>query len=70
MRQGPRELGSYLFRMKCGRPEQVSLDAGRSTEGTVFRVLLNDEGLIDEIPPWYTPDKPKSVFRSENVKVY
>ena len=35
----------------------------------LFYVLLYDEDLmIDEIPPWYTPDKPKSVYESENVK--
>ena len=36
----------------------------------LFYELLYDEGLIDEIPPWYTPDKPKPVYESENVKAY
>ena len=37
----------------------------------LFYELLCDEGLIDEIPPWYTPpDKPKPVYESENVKAY
>ena len=31
---------------------------------------MRDEGLIDEIQPWYTPDKPKPVYESENVKAY
>ena len=25
---------------------------------------------MDEIPPWYSPDKPKPVYDSENVKAY
>ena len=32
--------------------------------------LLYDEGLTDEIPPWYSPDNPKPVYESENVKAY
>ena len=35
-----------------------------------FYELLYDEGVIDEIPPWYSPDKPKPVYESENVKAY
>ncbi|PFX13882.1 hypothetical protein AWC38_SpisGene21994 [Stylophora pistillata] len=36
----------------------------------LFYELLYDEGFIDEIPPWYSPDKPKPVYESENVKAY
>ena len=36
----------------------------------LFYELLYDEGVIDEIPPWYSPDKPKPVYESENVKAY
>ena len=36
----------------------------------LFYELLYDEGLINEIPPWYSPDKPKPVYESENVKAY
>ncbi|PFX32844.1 Retrovirus-related Pol polyprotein from type-1 retrotransposable element R2 [Stylophora pistillata] len=36
----------------------------------LFYQLLYDEGFIDEIPPWYSPDKPKPVYESENVKAY
>ncbi|PFX33306.1 hypothetical protein AWC38_SpisGene1770 [Stylophora pistillata] len=35
-----------------------------------FYELLYDEGVIDEIPPWHSPDKPKPVYESENVKAY
>ncbi|PFX29758.1 hypothetical protein AWC38_SpisGene5457 [Stylophora pistillata] len=28
------------------------------------------EFFYDEIPPWYSPDKPKPVYESENVKAY
>ncbi|XP_022783739.1 uncharacterized protein LOC111324448 [Stylophora pistillata] len=36
----------------------------------LFYELLYHEGFIDEIPPWYSPDKPKPVYESENVKAY
>ena len=36
----------------------------------LFYELLYDEGVIDEIPPCYSPDKPKPVYESENVKAY
>ncbi|PFX20993.1 hypothetical protein AWC38_SpisGene14545 [Stylophora pistillata] len=36
----------------------------------LFYELLYDKGFIDEIPPWYSPDKPKPVYESENVKAY
>ena len=45
-----------------------------SRHDTALKVLfykpLYDEGLIDEIPPWYTPDKPMPVYESENVKAF
>ncbi|PFX20149.1 hypothetical protein AWC38_SpisGene15417 [Stylophora pistillata] len=45
----------------------ISLD---TTQKVLFYELLYDEGFIDEIPPWYSPDKPKPVYESENVKAY
>ena len=36
----------------------------------LFYQLLYDKGLIDEMPPWYTPDKPKHVYESEKIKAY
>ncbi|PFX34789.1 Ubiquilin-1 [Stylophora pistillata] len=36
----------------------------------LFYRLLYNEGFIDEIPPWYSLDKPKPVYESENVKAY
>ncbi|PFX12000.1 hypothetical protein AWC38_SpisGene24112 [Stylophora pistillata] len=36
----------------------------------LFYELLYDEGFIDEIPPWSSPDKLKPVYESENVKAY
>ena len=36
----------------------------------LFFELLYDERVVDEIPSWYSPDKPKPVYEPENVKAY
>ena len=36
----------------------------------LFYELLYDEGVIDEIPPRHSSDKPKPVCESANVKAY
>ena len=32
--------------------------------------MLHDLGLIDEVPPWYSPAKPKPVYESDDVQAY
>jgi len=32
--------------------------------------MLHDLGLIDEIPPWYWPVKPKPVYESDDLQAY
>ena len=32
--------------------------------------MLHDLGLIDEVPPWYSPAKPKPVYESVDVQAY
>ena len=65
----------------CGKtPERVAYilsgcsALAQSRHDTALKVLFYDllygEGLIDEIPPWYTADKPKPVYESENVKSF
>ena len=34
------------------------------------REMLHDLGLIDEVPPWYSPAKPKPVYESDDVQAY
>ena len=36
----------------------------------LFYEMLRDVGLIDEIPPWYSPVKPKPVYESDDVQAY
>ena len=49
------------------RWSKASISLG--TTQVLLYELLHDEGLIDGcVPPWYTPDKPKPVYESENVK--
>ena len=69
--------GSEVVCRLCGKaPESVAhILSGRSALAqskylsrhdaalkVLFYELVYDEGLIDEIPPWYTPDKPKPVY--------
>ena len=61
MQQGPRERGSII--LSC-------LSSHDATLKVLFYGLLYDEEVIDETPPWYSPDKPKPVYESENVKAY
>ncbi|PFX27360.1 hypothetical protein AWC38_SpisGene7932 [Stylophora pistillata] len=59
---------SILRRDRRGRRGGGVLLATKSHLPCVRRYDL--EGFIDEIPPWYSPDKPKPVYESENVKAY
>ena len=36
----------------------------------LFYEMLHDLELIDEIPPWYSPVKPKPVYESDDVQAY
>ena len=36
----------------------------------LFYEMLHDLGLIDEVPPWYSPAKPKPVYGSDDVQAY
>jgi len=36
----------------------------------LFYEMLHDLGLIDEIPLWYSPVKPKPVYESDDVQAY
>ena len=36
----------------------------------LFYEVLHDLGLIDEVPPWYAPDKPKPIYESDNIQAY
>ena len=67
--------GELRSRLCSKVPESVAhilscLSSHDATFKVLFYELLYDEGVIDEIPPWYSPDKPKPVYESENVKAY
>ncbi|CAH3168560.1 unnamed protein product [Porites lobata] len=32
--------------------------------------MLHDLGLIDEVPSWYSPAKPKPVYESDDMQAY
>ena len=32
--------------------------------------MLHDLGLVDEVPPWYSPAKPRPVYESNDVQAY
>ena len=36
----------------------------------LFYEMLHDLRLIDEVPPWYSPVKPKPIYASEDVTAY
>ena len=36
----------------------------------LFYELLRDQDLLDEVPPWYSPVMPKSVYKSEQVDAW
>ena len=37
---------------------------------TLLYEMLHDLGLIDEVPPWYSPAKPKPVYQLDDVQAY
>ena len=38
-------------------------------KGPIFEILF-DLGLIDTMPPWYSPIKPKAVYETAGVQAY
>ena len=34
----------------------------------LFFEILQDLGLVDSVPPWYSPLKPKPVYEANNAK--
>ena len=36
----------------------------------LFYEMLHDLGLIDEVPPWQCPAKPRLAYESDNVQAY
>ena len=58
----------------AARWHKVSTKAALSRHDSALKVLfyeiLHDLGLIDEVPPWYSPAKPKPVYESDDVQAY
>ena len=40
------------------------------TTQVLFYEMMHDLGLIDEVPPWYSPAKPRPVYQSDDVQAY
>ena len=36
----------------------------------LFYEILHDQGLLEEVPPWYSPVMPKPEYRSEQVEAW
>ena len=36
----------------------------------LFFEILHDLGLVDSVPPWYSPLKPKAVYESNNAQAF
>ena len=36
----------------------------------LFFEILQDLGLVDSVPPWYSPLKPKAVYESNNAQAF
>ena len=64
------ESVAYILTGCSMLPQSKSLSSYDAVLKVLFYQLLYDEGLIDKIPPWYTPDKLKHVYESENIKTY
>ena len=55
----------------CGALAQSKyLSRHDSALKVLFYEMLHDGGLIDEVPPWYSPAKPKPVYESDDVQTY
>ena len=69
VRQGPRERCAHLVRCSA-----LAQNKYLSRHDKALKVLsyemLHDLGLIDEIPPWYSPVNPKPVYQSDDVQAY
>ena len=70
VRQGSRERCAHLVRVQCAGTKQVPLSRHDSALKVLFYEMLHDLGLIDELPPWYSPVKPKPVYESDDVQAY
>ena len=55
----------------CGALVQTKyLSRHDSTLKILFYEMLHDLGLIDEVPSWYSPAKPKPVYESDDMQAY
>ena len=64
------ESVAHIFSGCCALAQSKYLFRHDAALNVLFYERLYHEGLIDEIPTWYSPDKPKPVYESENVKAY
>ena len=52
-----------LAQNKCTTRHNATLEI-------LFFEILQDLGLVDSVPPWYSPMKPKPVFKSNNAQAF
>ena len=61
----------WLTLVWCGALAQSKyLSRHDSALKVLFYEMLHDLELIDEVPPWYSPAKPKPVYESDDVQAY
>ena len=36
----------------------------------LFFELLRDHGLVETVPPWYSPSQPKPIYQGDRVTAY
>ena len=65
-------LESEAWCRLCGKaPESVAhILSGCGALAQSKYLSRHDLGLTDEVPPWYTPAKPKPVYESDDVQAY
>ena len=54
------ESGSHLVWVRCAGTEQVPFSTRLCFKGTFLRDAAWPATVIDEVPPWYSPAKPKA----------
>ena len=67
--KAPKSVARILY--GCGALAQSKyLSRHDSALKVLFYEMLRDMGLIDEVPLWYSPAKPKPVYESDDVQAY
>ena len=64
------ESVAHIFSDSGALAESKYFSRHDSSLKVLFYKMLHDLGLVDDVPPWHSPAKPKPLYESDDVQAY